>query len=124
MPAFVRLQLSPGVEPPPPPPGPSPPWIAKRPAGIRAITAAFESHRLDTDRLRTFDGPVYYALGARSNQDYYGRNAERMGSLFADFELEVFAERHHFDPPHRVEPERLARSLKTLWKRSRGAVTA
>jgi len=28
----------------------------------------------------------------------------------------VFEERHHFDPPHRAEPERLARSLESLWR--------
>jgi hypothetical protein len=27
---------------------------------------------------------------------------------YPDFELEVFEERHHFDPPHRIEPERFA----------------
>ena len=27
-------------------------------------------------------------------------------------------ERHHFDPPHRVEPEHLADSLLTLWQRA------
>jgi hypothetical protein len=30
----------------------------------------------------------------------------------------VFEERHHFDPPHRIEPERLAKSLKALWRRA------
>src|SRR6476619_1358424 len=39
MPAFVSIQLAPGVEPPPPPPGPSPPWMASRPAGLRAFIA-------------------------------------------------------------------------------------
>jgi hypothetical protein len=33
--------------------------------------------------------------------------------------LEVFEECHHFDPPHRIEPERLARSLRSLWSRAR-----
>src|SRR5213595_3099253 len=28
MPAFVAVQLAPGVPPPPPPPGPPPPWMA------------------------------------------------------------------------------------------------
>jgi len=37
---FVRAQLAPGVDPPPPAPGPEPPWMAKRPAGIRKLTAA------------------------------------------------------------------------------------
>jgi hypothetical protein len=38
--------------------------------------------------------------------------------VFPDFELEVFDERHHFDPPHRIEPERLPNSLKKLWDRA------
>jgi pimeloyl-ACP methyl ester carboxylesterase len=25
---------------------------------------------------------------------------------------------HHFDPPHRIEPERLANALRTLWRRA------
>ena len=37
--------------------------------------------------------------------------------LFPDFALETYAERHHFDPPHRVEPEAVARALKQLWAR-------
>ena len=32
--------------------------------------------------------------------------------------LETFPERHHFDPPHRIEPERLADSLLALWQRA------
>ena len=30
----------------------------------------------------------------------------------------AFEERHHFDPPHRIEPERLAVSLRHVWKRA------
>ncbi len=53
-----------------------------------------------------------------SNPDHYAEIAQRLSSVFPDFELEVFAERHHFDPPHRAEPERLARSLQSLWRRA------
>ena len=45
-------------------------------------------------------------------------------TVFPDFTLEVFEDRHHFDPPLRVEPERLARSLEALWSRARGAGSA
>jgi pimeloyl-ACP methyl ester carboxylesterase len=114
---FVALQLAPGVEPPPPPPGPTPPWMAKRPAGIKELTAAFAAHRLDLEALGTYPGPVYYALGGRSNPDYFGAMAERLGGLFADYTLDVFEQRHHFDPPHRVEPERLAARLRGIWER-------
>ena len=114
---FVELQLAPGVEPPPPPPGPTPPWMAKRPAGIRALTGAFASYRLDLEALGAFPRPVYYALGGLSNPDYFGAMAERLGGLFGDYTLDVFEERHHFDPPHRAEPERLAARLLEVWER-------
>jgi pimeloyl-ACP methyl ester carboxylesterase len=118
MPQFMRLQLAPGVEPPPRPDGPPPPWMAKRPAGIRALTSAFERYDLDPGALRAFERPVYFALGARSRPDYFGKMAERAGALFPDYTLEVFEGRHHFDPPHRVEPERLAARLEGLWDRA------
>jgi len=118
MAAFVRLELRPGVTPPPPAPGPPPPWMAKRPAGIRAFMRTFRTYELDRESLRRFDRPVYYALGGLSNPDQYGEIAERLSRVFDDFTLEVFEERHHFDPPHRIEPERLAGSLRTLWKRA------
>lgn len=115
MPAFVGIQLAPGVAPPPPPDGPPPPWMATRPAGLRALNGTFASSTLSLDRLRAFDRPVLFVLGGRSNPAYYGRMAERAGTIFRDFRLETFAERHHFDPPHRVEPARLAESLRTHW---------
>lgn len=118
MAAFVRLQLRPGVTLPAAPPGPPPPWMAKRPAGIRAFMRAFRTNDLDRESLRRFDRPVYYALGGLSNPNQYGEIAERLSRAFEDFTLDVFEERHHFDPPHRIEPERLARSLRTLWERA------
>ena len=120
MAGFLRLQLAPGVEPPPPPGGPPPPWMAKRPAGLRAFIKAFDSGDLDIDALRAFDRPVYFALGGRSNPDYYGRMADRLARIFPDFTLETFPDRHHFDPPHRIEPERLSKSLLALWQRGGG----
>jgi pimeloyl-ACP methyl ester carboxylesterase len=118
MAGFVRLQLAPGVEPPPTPSGSPPPWMAKRPAGIQALLNAFDSDDLDLAAIRAFDQPVYFALGGRSHPDYYGRIADRLATFFSDFTLETFPERHHFDPPHRIEPERLAASLLALWQRS------
>ena len=118
MAGFQRLQLALGVKPLPLPEGPPPPWMAKRPAGLRAFLKAFDDGDLDLDALRAFDRPVYYALGGRSNPDYYGRMAERLATIFPDFTVETFPERHHFDPPHRIEPERLSRSLLELWQRA------
>jgi pimeloyl-ACP methyl ester carboxylesterase len=119
--AFVRLELRPGVEPPAPAPGPPPPWMANRPAGIRAFIRAFKTSGLDRQSLSPFGRPVYYALGGLSHPDMYGALAERLSRVFDDFTLEVFEERHHFDPPHRIEPERLARSLRALWERAQAA---
>lgn len=63
---------------------------------------------LDRDALERFAQPVYFALGGLSNADQYGEIAKRLARAFSDFELEVFEERHHFDPPHKAEPKRLA----------------
>jgi pimeloyl-ACP methyl ester carboxylesterase len=115
---FVRLQLAPGVRPPPPPEAPPPPWMAKRPAGLRAVIDAFDGGDLDLQALCTFDRPVYFALGGRSSPDYYVRMAGRLATIFPDFTVETFPERHHFDPPHRIEPQRLADSLLALWERA------
>ena len=61
---------------------------------------------------------MYFALGGRSNPDYYARMADRLATIFPDFTIETFPERHHFDPPHRIEPEHLADSLLALWQRA------
>jgi pimeloyl-ACP methyl ester carboxylesterase len=118
MPSFMRFGLKPGVPLPAPPPGDPPPWMAKRPSGIRAFQRAFKRDDINRASLRRFDRPVYFALGALSNPDQYGEIAKRLSGVFPDFELEVFEERHHFDPPHRMEPKRLANSLRTLWGRA------
>jgi pimeloyl-ACP methyl ester carboxylesterase len=116
--SFMRLNVKPGVELPRPPAGEPPPWMARRPGGIRAFMRTFKTYELDHDALARFDRPVYFALGGLSNPDQFGAIATRLRRVFSDFELEVFEERHHFDPPHRVEPERLADSLNALWRRA------
>jgi len=116
--AFMRLSVRPGVALPEPPPGDPPPWMAKRPAGIRAFLRAFRQDEIDRESLSRFDRPVYVALGGLSNPDQYGAVAERLGRVLPDNTLEMFDERHHFDPPHRAEPERLAGSLAALWRRA------
>jgi len=59
-----------------------------------------------------------FALGGRSNPDYYALMAKRLANVFPDFTVEVFPDRHHFDPPHRIEPARVAASLRSLWARA------
>jgi pimeloyl-ACP methyl ester carboxylesterase len=115
--AFVRLQLRPGVEPPAPSPGPSPPWMASRPAGVVAVMAAFAACELDLAPVIRAQLPVLYVLGGRSNPASFASIADRLAAALPDFTLEVFEDRHHFDPPHRAEPDRLARTLAAFWSR-------
>jgi pimeloyl-ACP methyl ester carboxylesterase len=119
--AFMELQVKPGVALPAPPPGDPPPWMAKRPAGISAFMRAFKTYDLDRGALERFSLPVYFALGGLSNPDQFGEIAKRLARVFPDFEVDVFEDRHHFDPPHRVEPERLAHSLRAVWRRAEAA---
>lgn len=116
--AFMQLQVRPGVALPPPPAGDPPPWMTKRPAGIGAFMYAFKTDELDRRALERFAQPVYFALGGLSNPDQFGEIAKRLALVFPNFEVEVFEERHHFDPPHRIEPDRLAGSLRALWRRA------
>lgn len=44
--------------------------------------------------------------------------ADWLASIFPDFTVETFAERHHFNQTHRVEPGRLSSSLLALWQRA------
>ena len=118
MAAFLRAQMREGAELPPRREGPPPPWMADRPAGVTAFVRAVSQAEVPVERLAAFDRPVYFALGALSNPDMYSELAERLSRVFDDFTLEVYEGRHHFDPPHRIEPERLARSLMTLWERA------
>ncbi|MGC0250674.1 alpha/beta fold hydrolase [Pseudactinotalea sp. Z1748] len=117
MAAFTRLQVRSEVRLPEPRSAPPPVWMSQRPAGIRALMRTFKTYDLDRNALRRFDRPVYFALGGLSNPDQYGEIAERLGGVFRDFTLEVFHQRHHFDPPHRQEPSRLAESLRSVWLR-------
>lgn len=120
MPEFMRLQVRPDVVLPPPAPGAPPPWMARRPAGIAAFLRTFRSYDLDRGRLAAFGAPVLFVLGGRSNPDQFADIAGRLSTVFPDFRLDVFEDRHHFDPPHRVEPERLGALLREHWDRAEG----
>lgn len=121
MPAFMKLQVRSDVVLPPQPDGPPPPWMAKRPAGIRAFMQTFNNYDLDRSRLAAFSRPVFFALGGLSHPDDFGEVAARLARVFfPDFHLEVFPRRHHFDPPHRAEPKRLAEGLRRHWAAAEG----
>jgi pimeloyl-ACP methyl ester carboxylesterase len=124
MQAFARWQMLPGIQPPsiPIPPGPPPAWMSKRPAGLKAISRAFNSYLLDMDRLRMVNVPIYFALGSLSTR-FYERAAHRLSELFPEFKVEEYEGRSHFDPPHRAEPERFSHALLDLWARTETILT-
>lgn len=116
---FMRLGVRPEVVLSPPPWAVNPPsWMRLRPAGIRAFLRTFAAYDLDRAALADYHRPVYFALGGLSKPDDYGEIADRLGRTFSDYTVEVFPDRHHFDPPHRAEPERVAASLRQLWSRA------
>lgn len=121
LPAFMKLQVKPDAVLPPPPPGPPPPWMARRPAGISAFLHEFGTYELDRGSLAAFAKPVLFVLGGMSSPDEQGDNAERLSRVFRDYRLEVFPGRHHFDPPHRAEPGRVAGLLRDHWGRAENA---
>lgn len=87
--AFMRLAVAPAVELPQPPAGDPPPWMALRPAGIKALIRTFDTYALDREALARFTRPVYFALGGLSNTHRYGHVADRLGRVFPDYHLEV-----------------------------------
>jgi hypothetical protein len=116
--AFQALQLAPDVQPPPRPPGPPPAWLARRPAGIRVLLDSFLRTDLELSSLARVGAPVWIALGGRSHPDYFPRMAERLSRILPDCTIDVFPDRHHFDPPHRIEPDAVAERLRALWARA------
>lgn len=94
--------------------------MARRPAGLEALVRAFRAYDLDRARFRQFRQPVYLAIGDQSHP-IEADKARTLAALFPALQIEVYAGRHHFDPPHRAEPERFARALHALWARSGGA---
>jgi pimeloyl-ACP methyl ester carboxylesterase len=114
---FLQWQLAPGVEAPPPPPGPPPEWMAKRPAGINTLMGALLRYRLDADRLRSFDRPVYYSYGSLSNPEWQAMR-DRLSAVFPDFTAELYEGASHLDTSHQREPARVAAALQQLWQRA------
>jgi pimeloyl-ACP methyl ester carboxylesterase len=115
--AFTRLQLRPGVEPPPPAPGPVPDWMAKRPAGLRAMIRAFEADPTGADGLRRCAFPVYLAYGLLTHEGMI-RRMQALAGLLPDVWLEAYPGLHHFSPPQRSRPGHYAAALRHLWARA------
>lgn len=116
VPAFLSLQVRPGIAVHPPFDLADPPaWMANRPAGILAFLDTFATYDLSRDALASLAAPVYYALGSDSNPDEFEEIATKVAGVFDDFRLEVFEGRNHLAPPHALESDRVAASLAALW---------
>jgi pimeloyl-ACP methyl ester carboxylesterase len=118
MSAFVRAQVKAGAVLPPPPASVSP-EMAKRPAGIAAMMAAFDAYTFDRDLLRRGGFPVYYAYGEMSH-DEQAEKAGILAQLFPDIHVQRFAGVHHFVPPEELYTDAHARALQDLWRRTEG----
>jgi pimeloyl-ACP methyl ester carboxylesterase len=116
VPAFLQLQLAPGVPLPPGPEGPPPPWMATRPAGIRTFADAIKQHEIDPARYVAFRAPVLYTYGSLSHPRWESIR-ERLAHLFPDFRAERFDGLHHLNTSHQAEPARTATLLRAHWER-------
>ncbi len=114
---FMGMVLDPGATPPEPPPDPPPPWMMRTPIALGSLSESFKTYDLDTESLRGYCGPAYFARGALSNP-VWERIAERLSGILPNLEVEVYEERHHLDAPHMAEPERFAQALRKLWARA------
>src|SRR5688500_4944726 len=115
--AFLQLQVAPGVALPPPPRGGTPPpWMAKRPAGIRAIIAALRAHHAAEEDYRAFEKPVYFTWGSLTHPRWRSME-QRLARLFPNFSSEMFEGLHHLNASHSAEPQRVAARLSTHWQR-------
>lgn len=116
MKAFLGKQLREGT-PLPPPPQPAPPWMASRPAGIRAIVRAFATSAVPVERLSEFSGPVYYSYGNLSHVSWVAMR-DRLSKRFRDFSSEEYVGASHMRTSHVMEPYRVAAALTGLWARA------
>ncbi len=114
--AFLRLQLAPGVG-LPPPIRPTPSWMAKRPAGIRAFASAVQRCNVSSDRYRSFSRPVLFTHGSESHPRWRAM-CGRLAAWFPDFRSELFDGLHHLNTSHQAEPARTAALLRELWSRA------
>jgi pimeloyl-ACP methyl ester carboxylesterase len=114
MAAFVREQMSAGVDPPSRRDGPPPPWMSNRAGGVAAMLRAFTDSAVPIERLRDFDRPAYYSYGTLSNVAWE-RRAERLSRLMPNLTVERYEGRSHMETSHMAEPERVASALRRLW---------
>lgn len=117
MQAFMKLQVSAGVELPPRQEGPPPAWMGSRPAGIDAFLIALESHARLEERFASFRSPVLFTWGSLTHPRWNVMK-ERLAKLFTDFTAERFEGLHPLNTSHQAEPDRVAKLLLDFWGRA------
>ena len=91
--------------------------MATRPAGVRALTAAFKQHRVDPGSYRRYAAPVYFSHGSLSHP-YWIAMRDRLAALFPDFIAERYDGLNHLNTSHQAEPARVAAALRRHWSRA------
>lgn len=116
---FMRSLVRPEVELPELPAPPTPEValeMAKRPVGIATFRHSLRQGPGNAE-LRAYASPVYFSYGSLSNARWEAM-AERLASVFADYEAERYEGLHHLNTSHTAEPERVAEALLRLWARA------
>jgi pimeloyl-ACP methyl ester carboxylesterase len=117
MSTFIREQVKPGAVLSPPPPGPVSHEMQKRPAGIAALTRAFNAYPFDRELLRSAPFPVFYAYADLSHSEQ-ALKAEILAGLFADIHVVRYAGIHHFVPPEMIYTSQHTGALLDLWQQA------
>jgi pimeloyl-ACP methyl ester carboxylesterase len=115
--AMQRSMVAPGASLPaqPSPLGPPPPWTAQRLKLGPALMTAVIRYDLDVAALARFQRPVLVAVGSLGHPSLMALG-ERVAAAFPQGRVKTYEGRHHLDPVHRAEPERLAADLRSLWQ--------
>jgi pimeloyl-ACP methyl ester carboxylesterase len=113
MDVFTRTQVRDGVD-LPAPAGPPSPWMRTRPAGLRALMAAFRAYRFDRTRLRECRFPVYLGYGDLTGE-YEEVKAAVLAQLLPDLHIRRFTGLHHFLPPEQIYTPEHVHALRQLW---------
>ncbi len=97
--------------------GELPPWMAKRPAGLRVFMHAFERDEVSIDALRSWRQLAYLAYGDKGDP-VEAVKAKRFVRTLPHATSECWAGTHHFAPPQRERAAEFARAIRTVWSRA------
>ena len=82
---------------------------------LAVVTRAMRVHPVRPAQLTAFPGPVYLAVGGRSNP-MWAAQAEQIQAAIAQTVVETYPDRHHLDAPHHAQAHHLVDSLLSTWR--------